>query len=159
MAKAREVPGLGPDVAFREAAGRAVEVRAQEVFDHAEGVLDTQDIERVHDMRVATRRLRAVMEIFAPCFPKDRYKDLLREVKGLADTLGARRDADVAIVELEAIAAELPAVDRAGIESLVSHLRDHQRAANQGLERALEEVESAALRERLLELAASPVAP
>ena len=38
----------------------------QELFEQAEGVLDTSDIERVHDMRVATRRLRAVLEIFAP---------------------------------------------------------------------------------------------
>ena len=34
------------------------------------GVLDVGDIERVHDMRVATRRLRAALEIFGPCFPR-----------------------------------------------------------------------------------------
>ena len=40
---------------------------------HADGVLDTSDIERVHDMRVATRRLRAVLEVYAPCFPRKRH--------------------------------------------------------------------------------------
>ena len=50
-----------------------VAVRAQELFEHADGVLDTADIERVHDMRVATRRLRAVLEIFAPCFPRKEH--------------------------------------------------------------------------------------
>ena len=40
---------------------------------HADGVLDTEDIERVHDMRVASRRLRAVLEIFAACFPEAEY--------------------------------------------------------------------------------------
>ena len=44
-----------------------------ELAEHAEGVLDTGDIERVHDMRVATRRLRAALEIFEPCFPAKPY--------------------------------------------------------------------------------------
>ena len=56
----------------RVAAARIVRVRAEELFDHAGGVLDTSDIERVHDMRVASRRLRAVLEIFAACFPQGR---------------------------------------------------------------------------------------
>ena len=88
-------PGLHADCSYREAAARTVAVRAQELFEHAEGVLDTTDIERVHDMRVATRRLRAVLEIFAPCFPRKALRDVLRDVKALADALGARRDPDV----------------------------------------------------------------
>src|SRR5205823_1390337 len=53
MAKAREIPGLGPDIALRDAAARTVQVRTAEVFGFAHGALDTTDIERVHDMRVA----------------------------------------------------------------------------------------------------------
>ena len=51
MAKAREIPGIGPDLPFRESAARAVEVRTEELFSFSEGVLDTEDIERLHDMR------------------------------------------------------------------------------------------------------------
>ena len=88
MAKARDIPGLAPELSFRDAASLAVGTRAAEVWEHEHGVLDTGKIEGVHDMRVATRRLRAVMEIFAPCFPKKRHREALREVKGLADVLG-----------------------------------------------------------------------
>jgi CHAD domain-containing protein len=56
MAKAREVPGVVAEARFRDAAAAAVAVRTAEVFEHSEGVLDMDDIERVHDMRVATRR-------------------------------------------------------------------------------------------------------
>ena len=66
---------------FREAAARTVAARAQELFEHADGVLDTSDIERVHDMRVATRRLRAVLEIYAPCFPRKAPRGGPRDVK------------------------------------------------------------------------------
>ena len=118
MAKARSVP-LDPTEPYREAAARVVRVRAEELFEHAEGVLDTADIERVHDMRVATRRLRAVLEIFAPCFPKKRHRAVLRDVKALADALGERRDPDVHIAALERFAAAVPEADRPGVAELV----------------------------------------
>ena len=70
MAKARDIPGLHAELSYREAAASTVAVRTQELFDHAEGVLDTSDIERVHDMRVATRRLRAVLEIYQEPEPR-----------------------------------------------------------------------------------------
>src|SRR3712207_9049865 len=106
MAKAEDIP-IAPDERFRGAAARVVRVRARELFDHAEGVLDTRDIERVHAMRVASRRLRAVLEIFAPCFPASEFKGVLRDVKQLADALGERRDPDVHIDALRAFARTL----------------------------------------------------
>jgi CHAD domain-containing protein len=154
MAKARDIPGLADAENFREAAAMAVEVRAEEVFEHAAGVLDVNDIERVHAMRVATRRLRAVMEIFAPAFPKSTYRTALKEVKALADALGERRDRDVAIEAMTKIADALTADDRRGIEHLVAELRDEQRGANQTLAHALEAIEQDDLRGRLRALAA-----
>ena len=100
MAKAQDID-VAPDEPYRLAAARIVRVRTGELFESAAGVLDTRDIELVHDMRVATRRLRAVLEIFAPCFPRKACKAVLRDVKALADALGERRDPDVQIEALE----------------------------------------------------------
>lgn len=133
MAKAREIPGLSTDLAYGEVAARVLEVRCQELIDHSENVLDTSDIERVHSMRVATRRLRAAIEIFRPCFPKDEGRRTLKEIKALADALGERRDRDVAIVALEAFAAAMPAPDRPGIRSLADRFRAEQLQANEEL--------------------------
>src|SRR4051794_23279044 len=108
MAKARDIPELHGNLIFREAARAAVGVRAQEVFEHRENVLDVDDIERVHDMRVATRRLRAVLEVFAPAFAADEHRAVLRDVKALADALGERRDPDVQLAGLEELMAKLP---------------------------------------------------
>ena len=154
MAKARDIPGLERATSFREAAAAAVEVRTEEVFSFADGVLDTGDIERVHDMRVATRRLRAAMEIFAPCFPKQSFKRALGEVKELADVLGARRDPDVHIAALRRLEEALPAADRPGIETLVAEFAERQGAGNAELAQALEQADRGGLRERLLALAA-----
>jgi CHAD domain-containing protein len=153
MAKARDIPDLEHAASFREAASMAVEIRAEEVFEHAAGVLDTNDIERVHAMRVATRRLRAVLEIFAPAFPRRPHRALLKEVKALAAALGERRDPDVAIDAMAAIGAALTAEDRRGIDHLIAELRDEQHGANAGLAAALQRIEESDLRGRLRALA------
>jgi len=155
MARARPIPQLATAISFREAAAHSVEVRAEELFEHSAGVLDTGDIERVHDMRVATRRLRAAMEIFAPAFPKKEHKRTLRDVKALADALGERRDPDVHIEELERIAAALTREDARGIRSLEDELHAKQVAGNETLAEKLREIEETGLRERLLALAAA----
>jgi CHAD domain-containing protein len=133
VARAREVPGFDCEEPFAHAAARVVEVRAAEVFEHSEGVLDMAEIEPVHDMRVATRRLRAALEVFEPCFPAKRHRKALKRVKALADALGERRDRDVAIEFLEAFAAEAPEEERPALATLVERLREEQRQANEAL--------------------------
>ena len=149
MAKAREVPGLDSDVPYAAAAARVVAVRAEEVLHHSRGVLEVDEIERVHDMRVATRRLRASLEVFRPCFPGAEFKVTLNEVKAIADALGERRDRDVTIEALEDFGGALTAPDRPGIESLVARLRGEQAEANEDLRSFVDAARLDALRERL----------
>jgi CHAD domain-containing protein len=152
MAKAETVD-LQAELPYREAAARTVTVRATEVFEHAEGVLDTSDIERVHDMRVATRRLRAAMEIFEPCFDAKLFRPVLRDVKLLADALGARRDPDVQLEQLMTIEAALGARERDGLEVFAEELRAEQAEGNARLSEALAQTAQEDLRGRLLALA------
>ena len=119
-------------------------VRAGELFENGDGVLDTRDIERVHDMRVASRRLRAVLEIFAPCFPQSEFKGVLRDVKQLADALGERRDPDVHIEALQSFSKALAAANKPGVARLVEEQRVRQTRGNEVLAAALERTPSAA---------------
>jgi CHAD domain-containing protein len=133
VARAREVPGFDCGEPFAAAAARVIEVRAAEVFEQAPGVLDLGDVERVHDMRVATRRLRAALEVFEPCFPGKARRKAVDRVKALADALGERRDRDVQIELLEGLAAELPGADRAAVVATVERLHEDQLRANHEL--------------------------
>jgi CHAD domain-containing protein len=155
VAKAKPIPDLSAEQSYAAAAARIVSVRAAELTEHAQGVLDTGDIERVHDMRVATRRLRAALEIFEPCFPANAYREALGEVKRLADALGERRDRDVAIATLHGFNDQMPAPDRRGISSLIEHLSREQDEANRQLSPLVEQSHLTALRESLDELVAS----
>jgi CHAD domain-containing protein len=152
MAKARPVDGLEAEQPYAVAAARIVAVRTREVADHSRDVLDVGDIERVHDMRVATRRLRAALEIFEPCFPTGTYAEALGEVKAIADALGERRDRDVTIVALERFAEGLASPDRPGVASLIDQIRGEQAEANAALEPFVSSHRLAALSERLSEL-------
>jgi CHAD domain-containing protein len=154
MAKAQPIPGLLADEPYASAAAKIVAVRAREVADHAGGVLDVADIERVHDMRVATRRLRAALEIFEPCFPRKEFGAALGQVKAIADALGERRDRDVAIVALEGFADQISIPDRPGIESLIERLRAEQAEANEALAPFVTREQLAALAELVSELLA-----
>ena len=159
MAKAKPILDLAADQSYADAAARIVSVRAAELTENARGVLDTGDIERVHDMRVATRRLRAALEIFEPCFAARPYEEALREVKRLADALGERRDRDVSIVALDAFNEQMPTPDRRGIGSLIGQLVEEQGQANRELTPLVESSHLASLRESLAELVATAGSP
>jgi CHAD domain-containing protein len=158
MARSAEVRGFAEAEAFREAAVLVLSTRADEVFSFRERALDTGDIEGVHDMRVATRRLRAALEIFAAAFPKKPHRRVLKEVKRLADVLGERRDPDVAIESMQRIGAALTDEDRSGIATLVEELRARQQGANQALAGELERIEREDLRGRIEALVAEAAA-
>jgi CHAD domain-containing protein len=63
------------------------------------------DGDAVHDMRVATRRLRATLRTFRSLMPRDRSEPIADDLRWLADHLGAVRDGDVLITRFDALAA------------------------------------------------------
>jgi CHAD domain-containing protein len=152
VASARKVE-LDCEASFALAAKRVVKVRAKEVFRQADGVLDLERVERVHDMRVATRRLRAALEVFEDCFPHKRHHKALKRVKALADALGERRDLDVEIELLESLAVEVADEDRGAFGELIEDLGARQRQANDALAPFVTAKRLKKLRRRLAKLA------
>ena len=65
------------------------------------GVRAADDIEPVHRMRVASRRLRAALPLFSACFPEKDYRHWMREIKKITRALGNARDTDVQIAFLK----------------------------------------------------------
>ena len=154
LARARRIPDLSPRDSYGSVAAKAVAVRTEEVFARLDEVLAVEDIEALHDMRVATRRLRAALEIFEPCFPRTPFRSTLREVKRLADALGERRDRDVQIEWLVGYAESRNGDERIAVLGFVQALRREQAVANEALATLLGEIQRDELRERLQELAA-----
>lgn len=64
------------------------------------GALHSEDVEYIHQMRVATRRLRAALRLFAPALPAGLRDGLRGPLAGLMRQLGSARDLDVLLGEI-----------------------------------------------------------
>lgn len=106
MAKAKEITGLDCAADATEWAAAVLRVRFEEIAEARGAALNSEDIEGVHQMRVATRRLRSALRDFAPLMKRRPMKKVKRDLKRVADALGAARDQDVAIVALERLQQE-----------------------------------------------------
>jgi CHAD domain-containing protein len=100
--------------------------RWREMMSYRDGTLLGEDIEELHAMRVASRRLRSAMDAFAAAFPRRSFRPYLEQVKEITEVLGAARDLDVAIDGLGALAAEMAPDERPGLEGLIARYRDER---------------------------------
>jgi len=145
---------LSAEQRYVDAAAAIVGLRAEAVFAHQrKRVLDIADIEGVHEMRVATRRLRAALEVFGPCLHRKRGARALREVKALAAALGERRDRDVQLELLGELHEECADAEQRAVQALARELRAEQQQANVELAELLAHVKRTRLRHRLGRLA------
>jgi len=93
------------------------------------GMLGARDPEYLHQMRVALRRLRSALAVFAPLFPEPVISPARTELKWLANGLGPARDWDVLVTEmLPQIAAEFGA--HAGLMEFSARCEKLRRRAN-----------------------------
>jgi hypothetical protein len=98
--KARKVKGLDADGPLRDNVMRIVGVRADEVRSFAPAVLDPRNVEALHDMRIASKRLRYVLELAEPAFGDAAARGAKR-AKKLQDLLGEIHDCDESIPRVE----------------------------------------------------------
>lgn len=96
MAKPRPIPELDPDRRIRPNARRILAVRIDEVWAYAPFVTHPGHVRELHDMRIACKRLRYLLEIFEVAFPTD-LGPFIDQVKDLQDLLGEIHDRDVQV--------------------------------------------------------------
>jgi CHAD domain-containing protein len=98
--KARKVKGLDADGPLRDNVRRIVDVRAKELKSFSPAVLDPSNVEALHDMRIAAKRLRYVLELTAPVFGEGAERGA-KHAKKLQDLLGEIHDCDVSVPRVE----------------------------------------------------------
>jgi CHAD domain-containing protein len=110
-----------------------------------EGAVRAGEVEAVHQMRVAVRRLRSDLRTLKPLLQSDWAEELSDALRPLAASLGAVRDLDVLVERLEAEAADLAA----DLAPLIRDLRDLRDMARMALIHSLGTPDHSALLERL----------
>jgi CHAD domain-containing protein len=91
----------GPEVlagdAWAEAGRKVLRFHLARMLARVPGALSGDDPEEVHDMRVASRRVRAGWRVFGDAFERPVVRDHVRQLKMIGDQLGVVRDLDVQI--------------------------------------------------------------
>ncbi len=140
MAKAKKIEGLDCKAGAHLGVRRVLLVRLGEMCGFREAALDWSDPEGVHDMRVASRRLRSALRDFMPHLQRrGRFDEARDELKRLADALGEVRDDDVALIELEKLKGDAPAEAVAGLELLVGEREARREKSRASLSEAITE--------------------
>jgi len=102
--KARRIEGLDSAGPLRSNAARIVQTRLDELRSFAEQALAPDASMAQHDMRIAAKRLRYLLEIVGPCIGEP-AEPARRAAKELQSLLGDVHDCDLTIAEVKAIAS------------------------------------------------------
>ena len=112
--KPRRVKGVDPGEPLRDGALKIVGTRLEELRAFSDAVRDPAAVSELHDMRIAAKRLRYVLEMTAPAFgpPAERAANA---AKKLQDALGEVHDCDEFIPRVDEHIAQLRAQDSAAL--------------------------------------------
>jgi CHAD domain-containing protein len=124
-------PGLLPDDTMAEGARKTLWFHFQRMLAHEEGTRLGEDPEELHDMRVATRRMRAAFPIFQDYLDMRVMQPHLKGLRRTGRLLGAVRDLDVFYEKTQRYLDTLPPGRRSELDPLLEawHARREQARA------------------------------
>jgi CHAD domain-containing protein len=97
--KARKVKGLDCEASLAHNAQRILAVRLEELLGFMPAALDPDEVDALHDMRIAAKRVRYVLEVTEECFGPF-GPDVRKKAKELQDILGEIHDCDVLLPQV-----------------------------------------------------------
>jgi len=143
--KAHKVAGLEPTQGLAQAAQRIVAVRVAELYSFAPAALEPHGYVALHDMRIAAKRLRYVLELVGFCLD-DVAVELANRVRQLQTLIGEIHDYDVLLARL----APLSSANSTGTTRLARRFREQRDALFVQFTTQWAAIEASGLHDRLL---------
>jgi CHAD domain-containing protein len=135
----RVTPGaLRGDEPAAEGARRVLRRFFERMLAREDDVRKGEEPEDVHQMRVATRRLRASLQVVEPLFDPQLVREYRRGLRRVARALGDVRDKDVFLGSILEYRETLPEERRGSLDRLTAAVRDERTPARARLEADLE---------------------
>jgi len=128
-----EHPGLEADDPMSEAGRKILRFHYRRMIYTEPGTRLGQDIEALHNMRVATRRMRAAFRVFGGYFQAKAIAPYRKGLKRTGRALGAVRDLDVFREKIEVYLDTLPESEQDSLDGLLAELEAQRAAARQRL--------------------------
>ncbi|MCB2205191.1 CHAD domain-containing protein [bacterium] len=117
--KKKKLPGLQRFDSFSEAGRKVLRLHFEEMLAHGGSEALGEDIEIVHRMRVATRRMRSAFDVFDGAFTEKTVRRFRKPLKRTGKVLGSVRDLDVLLEHMRTYAATLKENDAAAFRPLL----------------------------------------
>ena len=124
-------PGVQPEDTLAEAGRKVLRFHFAEMLRHEQGTKLGEDIEELHDMRVAVRRMRVAFEIFQDAFTPKTIKKHNKGLRAIGRTLGRVRDLDVFREKADHYLESLPEGKHAGLDPLLKSWGKQREGARQ----------------------------
>jgi CHAD domain-containing protein len=128
----------------------------EQILAHDPGTRLGDDPEDLHDLRVAVRRLRAILRVAAPPLDRDWAYSLRDELDWLGKALGPVRDLDVMLDHLREEQKTLPRKDSAAFDAALARLERERVESRRSMLGALRSRRYRRLLDRLQEAAGRP---
>lgn len=127
-----------PDDTMAEAGRKILLKEFVEMLKHEAGSRAGEDIEAVHDMRVATRRMRSAFRLLEDYYKRKAVRAYSRSLRRVARALGAVRDLDVLIEALQKFLPKLPAEQQPHLQAVIDRLAAQRVEARNELIKSLD---------------------
>ena len=134
---------------FAQSAQRVLLERLHTLLEWSDEVLKHEDIEAVHKMRVASRRLRAALDAYQSCCDPRLFAKVYRRVKRTAKLLGEARDADVLLLSLREQLECLSEDEQEGVRWLMARLHAFRQQKQEELDVFLHDLDGEKLTRQL----------
>ena len=128
-----DTPGILASDTMSEGGRKLFRFHLLRMLRHEPGTRQGEDIEELHDMRVATRRLRSASRLVNDFFVPMDVAPFIKGLRRTARTLGAVRDLDVLIDKADKYQELLPPERQGGVEPLLASWRTQRETARQKL--------------------------
>lgn len=128
-----EIPPVQPDDAITEAGRKVLRGEFARMLSHEAGSRTGENIEDVHQMRVAIRQMRSGLALLEDYFEPGVARAWRKDLRRIMRALGPVRDLDVMIHDLNAFDAPLNEVQAAALRDVLDSLDQRRMVARQNL--------------------------
>lgn len=130
-----------PDDTMAEAGRKVLLDQLVKMLQHEEGSRSGESVDDVHDMRVASRRIRSTLQLLEAYYKPKMVRVYRRQLRKVAQALGAVRDLDVLIADLQQYQSTLDDAHTGDIQAVIDKLDKERGELRHDLVRVLDKGE------------------
>ncbi|HEY60180.1 MAG TPA: CHAD domain-containing protein [Anaerolineae bacterium] len=136
---------------IRQFGAKSILFNTESLFKALKGIHKRRDIEDIHDIRVASRRIRAHLAVFATYFPDKKTEKWLKVIRSITKAYGSTRDLDVQINFLKGFYEGInDNTIRSGIRRILLRLKQKRKKLQEKVQIKADEIKNSPVLEEMV---------